>query len=222
LNVPGLEGVLAKTKADLEELLSPPAGGLSWTEMKSRLAQMPEVNFWMAKVWGERDARYRGDGTAFAQFLLLREFNRRPRRGNTVETMGLVRLRFPVIEAVAVLPDVLRRRPILGREATIEDWRGLLYVIIDQFVRAQFAIRADWNDLHWLHAKVPQSVLLPPGKSKEARSEAPWPMLGKSKGLPSNILIAVERALGLDRREPQHRALIDELMVAAWSSLAPL
>jgi hypothetical protein len=187
LNVPGLEGVLAKTKADLEELLSPPAGGLSWTEMKSRLAQMPEVNFWMAKVWGERDARYRGDGTAFAQFLLLREFNRRPRRGNTVETMGLVRLRFPVIEAVAVLPDVLRRRPILGREATIEDWRGLLYVIIDQFVRAQFAIRADWNDLHWLHAKVPQSVLLPPERARRRAARRHGRCWASPRGCPATF-----------------------------------
>lgn len=219
---PALAGVLAAQKAELEALLTPPTGGLSWADMRDRLAGSPEVNYWMAKVWGERDARYRSDPKAFAQFLLLREFNRRPRRGNTAETMGLVRLRFPVIEALQVLPDVLRNRAILGREARIEDWRGLLHVIIDQFVRAQFAIRADWNDLHWLHAKVPQTVLLAPGKEPEATREIRWPMLGKKKGLPSNILVAIERALGLDRQEPQHRALIDELMIAAWSSMAPL
>ena len=222
LGLPALQGVIAKHKAELADLLAPAKGGLTWGDMRSRLAQMPEVNYWMAKVWGEREIRYRTDATAFAQFLMLREFNRRPRRGNTTETMGLARLRFPAIEAVKVLPDVLRGKQIMDREATIEDWRGLLYVIVDQFVRGRFAIRADWNDLHWIHAKVPQSVLLPPGKMREALIETRWPMLGKSKGLPGNIIICVEHALRQDRHHPQGRATIDAVMEAAWFALVPL
>jgi hypothetical protein len=203
---------------ELAERLTPSLEGLPWLEMRQRLAVQPEVMHWMLKVWGQREPdRYGKNPDNFAEFLLLRELARRPRRANTAETMGLVRLRFDAVDRVTSVPEPLRAR---GRSAA--DWQGLLYAMLDMTVRASFAIRASWDDVHWLHARTPLSTLLPPGDLKQATREIPWPVVGKSKGLPSNLVLILEKTLGLDRTESQDRAALNEVLEAAWKVLEPL
>ena len=209
-----LAAVIAEKKRELEAMLEAPATGLPWAEMRTKLAAMPEVLHWMTRVWSLRDTRYKNPDD-FAQFLLLREFNRRPRRGNTAETMGLVRLRFSQIENIRSIPDPLR-----SAGKSLADWKGLLYAIVDMTVRGNAAIRASWDDLHWLHTGRPIMTLLPPGEKSEARSELPWPAVSKLSR--SNLVLALEKALRLDRDDAQDRALLNELILDAWTVLEPL
>ena len=215
--VAALDELIKSKKSQLETMLAPSVAGLTWPDMRKRLAAAPEVMHWMLKVWGPRDDRYRDDPSAFAEFLLLREFNRRPRRGNTAETMGLARLRFDAIDRATAVPEPLRSR---GKGPA--DWQGLLYSIIDMTVRGNFAIRASWNDIHWLHTAKPLSTLLPPGERSEAKRELSWPVVGKSTGLPSNLVLILEKALELDRSDAQDRAALNEVLEAAWNQLHPL
>lgn len=212
-----LKEMLAGWKISLAELAKPGMDGIAWADLGRGLAAQPEVHHWMAKVWGPREERYRADPLAFAEFLLLREFNRRPRRGNTAETMGLARLRFDAVDRARDLPEPLRAR---GR--TLADWQGLLYAVIDMAVRGRGAIRADWNDMHWLHTGRPLSTLLPPREKSEARRELPWPLVGGSPGLPSNLVLILEKALGLDRADAADRRDMNAVLEAAWQTLRPV
>lgn len=212
-----LTEIIADKKAKLAASLTPSLGGIQWLEMRKRLAAAPEVMHWMLKVWGVRDDRFRDDPSTFAEFLLLREFNRRPRRGNTAETMGLARLRFDVIDRATDVPELLRSRG-LGAP----DWQGLLYSIMDMTIRGQFAIRASWADIHWLHIAKPLSTLLPPGESSEARRELSWPMVRNAVGPASNLVLILAKALGLDRSEARDRAELNEVLEAAWQRLHPI
>lgn len=211
-----LKEMLEGWKIRLAEKMRPSTNGVTWVDLRKGLAAHPEVHHWMARVWGPRDDRYK-DPMAFAEFLLLREFNRRPRRGNTAETMGLARLRFDAVDNAETLPEPLRA---MGK--TVADWQGLLYSIIDMTVRGQAAIRADWNDLHWLHTGRPLSTLLPPGEKSQARRELPWPFVSKAAGLPSNLVLILEKALHLDRSEAADRRDINEILEAAWIALRPV
>lgn len=212
-----LAELIAKEKAQLAVLLTPSTTGTAWNDMKSALAAAPETSHWMARVWGMRDDRYRADPLAFAEFLLLRELARRPRRANTAETMGLVRLRLDAIEKAQDVPE-----PLTARGFGLVDWQGLLYNIIDMVVRANFAIRATWDDAHWLHSRTPLSMLLPPGEERQGGREIAWPMIGKTKGNPSNLVMILEKALGLDRSDAQDRARLNIVLEAAWTRLQPL
>lgn len=208
--------MLAAKRADLARLTAPNTRGVPWTVMRQRLAERPEVHHWMARVWGARDVRYRQDPAAFAEFLLLREFNRRPRRGNTPETMGIARLRFDAVDAATRLPDALRAK---GKSAA--DWQGLLYSMIDMVVRGRTAIRVEWADQHWLNSKVPLSTLLPPGEKAEARRELAWP-LAIAKARPANIVTILSKALGLDATDGEDCRDLNEVLDQAWLALRPV
>lgn len=212
-----LADLIAAKKEELEALTSPSFGGIAWNELKASLAAAEPVKKWMRDVWQHRDERYRDDPLAFAEFLLLREFNRRPRRGNTAETMGMARLRFDAIDKAQSTPE-----PLMVRGFGVADWQALLYSMIDMTVRGNFAIRATWADIHWLHTQKPLSQLLAPGQARQGARETPWPMAGKAKGLPSNLILILEKALGLDRHDGQDRARLNQVLEAAWRTLYPL
>jgi DEAD/DEAH box helicase domain-containing protein len=210
-----LAELIASKQTELAAMTKPNISGLAWTELRKGLAAQPEVHAWMAKVWGPREDRYRQEPLAFAEFLLMREFNRRPRRGNTAETMGLARLRFDAVETAKTVPPALR-----AKGKTLADWQGLLYAIIDMTVRGRTAIRLDWSDQHWLHARQPISTLLPPGEKSEARLELAWPHASKSGPL-SNLVAILEKSLGLDHNSDEDRRDLNEVLETAWSALQP-
>jgi DEAD/DEAH box helicase domain-containing protein len=211
-----LAELVGSKRMELAALEARNIGGIRWPVLRDRLAATPEVGFWMTNLWGDRDPRYKS-ADALAQYLLLREFARRPRRGNSVETLGLARLRFDAIENVRTVPSAL-----LQRGKTLADWQGLLYSMIDMVLRANFATRLHADDAHWLHLSGAVKTIMPPGEKPQAKSEQGWPFAGTPKGLPSNLVLILAKALKLDRFEGGDRALINDVLSAAWTALVPL
>lgn len=214
-SVEALAGLIAQKKERLAELTQPSLGGIAWSDMRSRLAGSDEVRKWMREVWQLRDSRFRNDTAAFAQFLMLRELARRPRRANTAETLGLVRLHFPAIERVRNLPE-----PLATAGFALGDWHDLLHVIIDMVARANLAVRIDDADLHWITSQGWRKELLPFGQAKQVQSEIAWPRAGGSGA--GNLVLILEKALRVDRTDPQGRALINEVLEQAWTALSAL
>ena len=210
-----LDELIAEKKRQLAAKLSPSLDGLSWPKMRERLAETEVVRKWMSEVWRLRDDRFGKDGAAFAEFLLMREFMRRPRRANTAETLGLARLRFDTIDRIATVPEVLRNN---GR--TIEDWHGLLYCMVDMVARANLAVRVLDADLHWITRLGWRKALLPFGEKKVAQNEVAWPVAGVAHA--SNLVMALEKALQMDRTDGADRAALNELLADAWAALSPL
>lgn len=216
-SAPAIAGLLAAKREELQRLTSLSTAGITWNELLKKLLGSPEVSHWMARVWAQREPGFQTEPNAFAEFLLLREFNRRPRRGNTAETMGLARLRFDAIDKAHSVPQ-----PLLDKGLGEAAWQGLLYAIIDMTVRANFALRMSPELVHWLHTRKPITFLLSPGEVKQGSRETPWPMVGKTKGVPSNLVLILQKALDLDRSEPQGRARLNEVLEASWRALLPL
>ena len=210
-----LREVIAKRKAELAKLSGPSLAGMSWPQVRARLAGDVTVYRWMHDVWKFRDERYRESTEAFAQFLLLREFARRPRRANTAETLGLVRLRFEQIDRITRVPDVLQEM-----SRSLEEWKGLLYAIVDMTVRQNLGLNVDRADLHWITRKGWQKTVLPFGERKQAESEIPWPSAGGNRV--SNLILILEKALHLDRTERRDRATLNAIFAATWDALSPL
>lgn len=211
---PAIQGLIARQRVELDALSKPSVDGISWNDLRSSLASSEPVKEWMRRVWETRDERYK-DPLAFAEFLLLRELARRPRRANTVETMGLARLRFAAIERAKLVPE-----PMVARGYGIADWHGLLHSIVNIAVREKFAIVAAWRDMHWLHSRTPIRELIEPGREPQGSREQPWPKA--KKGITSNLSLILEKQLGLDRQDGQGRARLNAVLEAAWHALHPL
>ena len=110
--LPAFEGMLAERRRELVRLASGSTDGIAWPELVNRLAGRIEVAEWIKGVWQARDEELFTDDSRIAEFLLLREFARRPKRANSAETLGIARLRNPSIDRLGdpQLPGVFRRK----------------------------------------------------------------------------------------------------------------
>ncbi|MFC3174998.1 DEAD/DEAH box helicase [Novosphingobium bradum] len=213
--IPAAAETVARLKVELAAQLESLLAGTPWPLLRDELARTDEVRKWMREVWQYRDDRYRADAGQFAEFLLLREFARRPRRANTAETMGLARLRFDAIDRATDVPQPLRDR---GR--LVADWQGLLYSMVDMVLRANLVVRANDNDLHWITRRGWRKEVVPFGEKAIVGKEIAFPMAGGAAA--SNTVLVIERALGLDRTEGRDRFEINEVLERAWVALQPV
>lgn len=204
--------------------LTKPNAGLPWETVRSRLSENQDVGHWMLQVWAKRDQERFGDPTKglgrFAELLLLRELARRTKQANSVETMGLAKLRFDAIEKLPEgrTPDALR-----ARGKTIQDWRDFLYLCLTIAVRDYFAIRIDGSDAHWLQPGIPPKRLIGPKSAITAKTEVRWPQVRSEHiGNRGSLSRLLEAGLGLDAETRGDRETINELLEKAWFDLGPL
>ena len=193
-------------------------GRVAWKSMATQLSQSPVLSNTISSVWdNDREAQYHNHPDRLANFLLLRELGRRPRRANTIETMGLARFSFPTIEKVTEnkLPSSFRTA-----RRSISDWKDYLYFIIDQ-LRGAFAIRMSREDQHWLPGKAFAIQVVGPNQDKRNKSDYVWPK-AKGSGNETNAVKALAQGLGLDPVNAEDRHVINETLHAAWDALRDL
>jgi hypothetical protein len=226
-----LEGVGASTPGSLlnsildeqitkrAKLAGGSADGVPWSDMVNRLAERVEVAEWIKEVWEPRDpseGRF-ADPTRVAEFLLLREFARRPARANSIETLGLARLRFPAIDAItdAGVPEPFRRRGLNRVE-----WRNYLYVLLTYFVRANSAVAVEQWMWHWLLPKVRLRKVAGPDDDR-TRDEGfvSWPSGQVPIPLRSRPVMLLLEGLKLDVSSAADRDDLDVCLRKAWEAL---
>lgn len=172
--LPALESEIAKKKRRLAELALGNTDGIAWPDLVNRLAGRIEVADWINGVWQTRDEELFTDESRVAEFLLLREFARRPKRANSDETLGLARLRNPSIDRLAnsQLPGAFRRK---GK--ALDDWRTYLDAVLTWFVRANSAVAISWQMQHWVLFKSKLTSLVgPDGQTDGDLRLRAWPM----------------------------------------------
>jgi ATP-dependent helicase YprA (DUF1998 family) len=216
---PQLAGPLASMikEKEKERTAAESGGAVPWNEAVQMLAQDPLVDNWLRReVWSRRDPRFtKSNNSEFARSMLLRELARRPARANSLETLGLARLRIPAIEN-APLPSRAREMPI-----TEEQWRDFLYLLIDR-VRSNLALNVPSDDIRWL---IPRGGrrrnILRPGAPREQESDLAWPYVGPGTPMLAVVhMLAEGTELSLD--SASDRAVMNGLLGDAWNQLRSL
>ena len=145
----------------------------------------------------------------FAGFCLYREFFRRPKRMNSAETMGLISLRYPSLEAVATPP---------GWPMEVADWHGFLKLVVDFFLRDVSAVDIDDDYLRWMGVPVRKRYVQGPGyEDALTRRQRGWPRWDLNRR-PSRLPRLVRDAAGLDDSDAS-RDRVNEALRHAWSAL---
>lgn len=213
-----VENLLAKMKEDLTKARGTNSSGIQWQDLVERLARRPEVERWMKDVWEPRDGRLFYDSIKLADFLLMREFARRPRKALSIETLGLARLRFKEIDDQHTMPSAFAR---YGK--TLEDWRTFLYAITTYFMRANAAVAVHSELMHWITPRAKNKYLLGPGqKSNGDKRYKAWPFAPKNAATLSTPQILLINGLGLDISNQEHKSDIEECFDRAWQQLQTL
>ena len=211
MHQPSLKPLIEKKQAELSKFR---AGGLVWAEARRQLATRNADQPGLRQIWADRDPALQDD-EALANLQLHTEFIRRPTRGNNLETMGLVALRFDAVENAQSAPDLF-----VERGATMDDWRDFLSIAVTYRLRASRAVQVTDNLRNWIGQRAFPRVFCPanadgPLKSTELR----WPMV-RQPGLQRDRLVRLlVHGLGLNLDEMRTRNLVNDALEQAFATL---
>lgn len=204
----------ALRQAVLEKLgLLGSASPITWNDLVSKLQGAPDIEIWALDYYKKINPELfpeTGGARTLAEMLLLREFARRPKRANSLETLGLVSLTYPALDAVSAVPPEWRQL-----NYGLQDWKDFLKVTLDFYVREStiLNIPSDW--VNWMGARVyPKSVMRYDATDPVSSRVKRWPQV---IGVRSNRLVRllVESA-HLDITDATNKDVINRILQAAW------
>lgn len=208
---PSLESTLMplilEKRAKLEE-----GGQVTYQTLSNQLSNEADVAEWILRIWQTRDPDTFKNSTAMADFLLMRELYRRPKRANSIETLGLGQLIYPAIERVSDVPKHLS-----SRGANLADWKDLLSIILTHWARTQLAVSIDKQQMHWTAPNQFPKWLVGPDEFPANKAQVRWPMLAKGQYGAIPALISV--GLGLKHDDPIDIEIVNEILAEAWKKL---
>jgi DEAD/DEAH box helicase domain-containing protein len=147
-----------------------------------------------------------------AELALLRELYRRPKRQNSLETLGLACIRYPGLDQVTLAPSYWRQRGL-----SVEDWRAFLKIAVDFFIRSHTALYVDRGLVRWLGARIGDTWILPPGEKGTKNRFYPWPSVNPSRRWPRMARL-LKVALTSHGGEPAPDE-IGDLLAEAWTEV---
>lgn len=191
---------------------------IPWDQMVLKISQVKDVEKFMHQYYRKLDSTVFNQLSALANVLMIREFSRRPRRANSLETLGMVKIEYPLLKRITTAPRVWEHNGL-----TFEEWKDFLKVILDFFVRDGLfvEINRDWKN--WLGGRYSPKSLLPPDSPESDRFNIIWPQFAPERGARQNRIIRLlafvlnfNLRLGLDNIEID---TINNILQEAWNDL---
>lgn len=203
-----------KLKAELSSLGV--AKPLTWNEAVTKFHSSPDISRWIFDYYREINPQLFVEGSGpriLVEMLLLREFARRPKRQNSMETLGLVSVQYPAIQSITSVPEVCGR---LG--FSLGDWHSFLKVILDFYVRENSIIDIPDDWVNWMGAKIyAKSVVKPDSDENTSSRLLRWPRVvpGRNNRL-VRLLVA---AFDLDIDSVANKDIVNDVLKEAWKAL---
>lgn len=191
-------------------------GLLSWSEARQALQSSHAVRRWLGEQWNEL-ALGAVPGKEVAKFCLYRELFRRPRRMNSLETLGLAALRYPHVER---LSDERRPAEWRARGLPGKTWRQFLTIALDYFVRAYSAVDIPRDYVKWLGIPVRPLFLIGPDADRPEIGQVRWPMV-RARGRRPRLVRLLAEYLRLDPESTEEAERINDLLREAWHTIQP-
>jgi len=149
-----------------------------------------------------------------AELLIFREFARRPRRQNNLETLGLIGLDYPTLDSVTSTPSEWKSRGL-----SLDEWKTYLKICIDYFVRAGGSLEGSNRNLeYWLGLPFYKSYLIAQDEDTTGSYQRKWPTAKRGKNQ-SRIVRLLIKLLGIDPNTTVGEDIIDEVLERAWYDL---
>lgn len=148
----------------------------TWTEMVNELKERADIrgpvlqynHYLKPEVFNEN-----GGPLKFSEMLLFREFMRRPKRTNSLETQGLVQVGYQGLEKIHKSPLHWQEKGL-----TLDDWRDFLKVTLDHYVRESNFTQLDDELKNWIGSRFSSKfVRNPESKDPEDNQNRRWPQI---------------------------------------------
>lgn len=148
----------------------------TWTEMVNELKERADIrgpvlqynHYLKPEVFNEN-----GGPLKLSEMLLFREFMRRPKRTNSLETQGLVQVGYQGLEKIHKSPLHWQEKGL-----TLDDWRDFLKVTLDHYVRESNFTQLDDELKNWIGSRFSSKfVRNPESKDPEDNQSRRWPQI---------------------------------------------
>lgn len=204
----------------IEEQLVGKPSSIAWTDLVTRFSNHPELRSFAIQAWRERASgghELAEDPRNLAEMFLYRELFRRPKVQNNVETMGLVRLSFPDLEAKAITHCP---KPLAEKSIPDSDWTALALAAVDFVFRDALATDiADQQMARFVSPRggslrsICRSGLQPHERPAGSQS---WPGPVPASGRPSRLHRLLYASLAGHWDNPADRDRAAEALSALW------
>lgn len=183
---------------------------LNWDELVTYLAGTSEISTLRENVYKNFD-----DAKSLASMLLAREFYSRPKRANSLETFGLVKITYPRLKYIQNLPAYWPNK-------NLDSWKAYLKMLIDFFIRQQVAtnIHGEWLKLfgtkilpRWVKAPIKDNLI----KEKLSSKYTHWPAVNSRNSVQSRPVSMLCKAFNWST--DKNRDQIDSILREAWDAL---
>ncbi|CAI1209983.1 DEAD/DEAH box helicase [Serratia fonticola] len=186
---------------------------ISWTDMVNYLAGTPDLQIGMLDYYRNLAPQTfsKNDSVNLAGMLLAREFYRRPKRANSLETLGLVQICYPKLASITNKPMAW------PAHKDIESWRSYLKVLLDFFIRENTILNIDrrWQSL--IGARISPKWVVPvsDGKTEKLPGRyARWPSVNTVNSVQSRAILLLCKAFNWSKTT--HQDQIDLILREAW------
>ena len=165
---PELSSLRERLENELKQKrISSGLGTLTWRDAANRLTGDESLR--RMHTYFRETTYIAGTLEEFANFCLYREFFRRPKRMNSVETLGLISLRYPALESSSPPP---------GWPLQAEEWPVFLKLIVDFFLRDASAVQMRDEYLRWMGIPIRRRYVQGPGyEGTVTRRQRHWPSM---------------------------------------------
>lgn len=221
-------------KAMIEQFMKTTVGSknfLTWDELLSELKTKQELLQHLLAYNKDIHPVMFGDSSGkgaiiLAELLMIREFARRPRNANSVETLGLIAIHYPDLDKIKDAPagwcetQVDSAAQQAGIALNLADWKDFLTMVLDFYVRENSFIPMDEMQKRWLGRKFSAKSFLPPSADKsDVRYKVHWPIFHGNQTQYPRIIKILLAVTGLNRQSHQAAEKINLWLQAAWEHL---
>ena len=215
LRVPAVQRSLARLQRQLAAATTPKLGRLTWEEAVDKLSQETEISVWLRQHWRHLPLSDLSPAD-LAEIALLREFARRPKRQNSLETLGFVAVDYLGLPEHPDVPDPWKSR---GLDAV--EWRNFLKIALDHLVRGRRSIQVRGDFIPWLGIPHRSTFLVGPDADRFKRS-VPWP-LSTPRTRRSRLVQLLALVLEVDpSTDREGESEINSCLLKAWRQLRPI
>lgn len=214
---PALQALVLEKEAELAKLSLPQP--IPFEEMAKWMAEAEiDVRERISDYYRAMDRAFSGSTGVLelARIFIAREFARRPKRLNSLETMGLVSVAYPKLDNLTELPSL----PGFNRYfPTIDQWRAFLKMCLDYHVRENTFIRLPEAWQKWGGNRIGSKQLMR-FDSEEIQTTRlqKWPQTRK-QGAQPRLVRLLAAALQIDLQSDLGREAVDGILKEAWNSL---
>lgn len=154
--------------------------------------------------------------STLANWLVMREFARRPMRRASLETLGLISVGFPKVDTRR--PPPTQWRNWTGEQAT-DSWHDLLKLLLDFYIRSNSAVQLDETFFEWVGTTIRPKTVTGPGGPTLRNHRVSWPRFARRTR--PRLAWLVVRALGLDQGDARTKERVNDVLDEAWNYLLP-